>query len=217
MAELLGNVGVVLTGSTELFRYGVQTKISPNAKVLSRFESVQNEPGMFHPLPINLNNNEANTLENVLEQTYNSSENIENWEATNGIRVAAKRSQKITKLPAYMLFQICRFNWSGNKLLNHFDFPSTIDMSPYCVSGIGNETVMELYGIIVHCGVNINGGHYFALIRNEKGEWIKFNDNSIESVGENFIDGVNSERGETPYILLYRKATQSIQIVESES
>jgi uncharacterized UBP type Zn finger protein len=209
MAKLLGNMEAVLPGSTELFRYDMQTKISPKSqtKVFSQFENVYDEKGMmFHPLSIDPSDVAANTLANVLEQTYSSAEDIENWEVVvNGLRIPAKRSQKITKIPTYMLFQICRFDWEGNKLCHRFDFPFEIDLRPYCADDIGDRTRMELCGIIVHRGDSVKDGHYYALIRNEGGVWVKFNDNFISNVEGNCINGTGLETDETPYVLLYRK------------
>jgi hypothetical protein len=208
MAGLLDDIGTVLPESTELFCYGTQVRISPKsrAEVFSRFESIRDEKGIFHPLPLAPSNGETNTLGNTLEQIYNRSENIEKWELVEkGIEIAAERSQKITKIPEYMLFQICRFDGSTNKLFNRFDFPFEIDLKPYCIDGIGGGTVMGLCGIIVHCGKNINNGHYYTIIRNERCGWVKCNDNLIGGIKGNCIDSINPGANETPYILLYQK------------
>ncbi|MDR0740819.1 MAG: ubiquitin carboxyl-terminal hydrolase [Puniceicoccales bacterium] len=208
MAGLLDDIGTVLPESTELFCYGTQVRISPKsrAEVFSRFESIRDEEEIFHPLPIDQSNGEPNTLGNTLEQIYNRSENIEKWELVEkGIEIAAERSQKITKIPEYMLFQICRFSGLGNKLFNRFDFPFEMDLKPYCIDDIGDKTMMGLCGIIVHRGENIYGGHYYAIIRNGRGEWVKFDDNLISGIEGNCIDGINPEANETPYILLYQK------------
>ncbi|MDR1591258.1 MAG: ubiquitin carboxyl-terminal hydrolase [Puniceicoccales bacterium] len=208
MTAILNDIEAVLPELTKLFRYDVQTTISSNskAKVLSRFKSVRDEAMIFHPLPIDLFNAKVNTLENVLERAYNTPEDIEGWEVIEkGIKIPAQRIPKITEIPAYMFFQIERFDWEGNKLDNPFDFPSKFDMKPYCVKGIEGETSMELCGIIVHCGESIVEGHYFALVKNERDEWIEFNDESVRNIKGDFIDGIYPMDGETPYILLYRK------------
>jgi uncharacterized UBP type Zn finger protein len=213
MAELLNDLEAVLPRSTELFCYNTQVKISPQscARVFRQFEKVYDEKGIFHPLPIDPSNAETNTFGSTLRQIYNRSESIGEWElAEKGVKVAAERSQKITKIPEYMLFQICRFNWQEHKLFNRFDFPFEIDLKPYCINGIGNKTVMKLCGIIVHCGKSISSGHYYAIIRNEQGKWVKYNDNLISSIEGNCINSINPEADETPYILLYKRLARRL-------
>lgn len=59
----------------------------------------------------------------------------------------------------------------------------------------------KLYAVIVHCGMNIDSGHYYTFAINSSDEWYKFNDSHISR--SSFSDIKNLSSLNTPYILFY--------------
>lgn len=59
----------------------------------------------------------------------------------------------------------------------------------------------KLYAVIVHCGMNIDSGHYYTYAVNACDEWFKFNDSHISR--SSFSDIKNLSSLNTPYILFY--------------
>ncbi|MDR2812859.1 MAG: ubiquitin carboxyl-terminal hydrolase [Puniceicoccales bacterium] len=181
-----------------LFTYDVQTDIS-SENLNYRNQTFEHDQ-TIHLLPISLDLRE-NSIPRVLNRIYCQPETIEGFEVSRDRRGPAVRHQKIAHVPEYMLFQICRFDYSGGKLFFEFEAPDILNMQPYCTSNVGNVS-MELIGIIVHRGDNIEHGHYFVLIKNNQGKWIKYSDNRI------YVHERKLEWNETPYILLYHKLGQ---------
>lgn len=59
----------------------------------------------------------------------------------------------------------------------------------------------KLYAVIVHCGMNIDSGHYYTFAINSSDEWYKFNDSHISRSSFSDIKSLSSLN--TPYILFY--------------
>ena len=106
-------------------------------------------------------------------------------------------------------------NGNTEKTNSRFEFPPTIDLKNYCVEKFqqAEESELDIYnkndsyyqyilkGVITHIG-NANGGHYYSLIdvdrdgkgntmrtlkKNEKHNWLKFNDSSVSQFEYNDI------------------------------
>lgn len=69
----------------------------------------------------------------------------------------------------------------------------------------------KLYAVIVHCGMNIDSGHYYTYAVNNADEWFKFNDSHISR--SSFTDVKNLSPLNTPYILFY-ELMQKEQIID---
>jgi len=39
--------------------------------------------------------------------------------------------------------------------------------------------IYELYGVIVHSGVSVHGGHYYSYVKNSFGDWFICNDEKV--------------------------------------
>lgn len=102
-------------------------------------------------------------------------------------------------LPSILVIALKRFTNFNKKLNNHVDAPfDNLDLSPY-VKGYNKETYKyELYGVANHIG-NSMGGHYFAYIKTNEGNWYEFNDTNVKPIKE---ENIISQRA---YVFFYRK------------
>ena len=50
---------------------------------------------------------------------------------------------------------------------------------------IRRKHTYELYAMIIHQGYSSANGHYYAIIRQSTGQWIKFDDEKITLIEEN--------------------------------
>ncbi|KAL3313069.1 Ubiquitin carboxyl-terminal hydrolase 47 [Cichlidogyrus casuarinus] len=63
----------------------------------------------------------------------------------------------------------------------------------------------ELFSIMVHSG-NINGGHYYALIKDfSSGQWFNFNDTSVTKVSDDELQASYGKNHSNAYFLIYRR------------
>ena len=81
-------------------------------------------------------------------------------------------------------------------------YSETLDLGPYLTDSVEKrEKEMckyKLFAVIVHCGYDLFGGHYYAFVRGLNGSWYEANDESINQVSSNEIFKKNA------YILLYQ-------------
>lgn len=133
-----------------------------------------------------------------------------------------------------IIFHLMRFTWSpitGNraKLHDRFDFPLSIDMTPYKHTTAMNPDaqnapdIYELVGVIVHVG-EAEEGHYKSYIRErptpigQPVKWFEFDDDTVTEFDINLMSerfyGGQLEIGFTPkmksdsaYMLFYQRST----------
>ncbi|OHT00034.1 hypothetical protein TRFO_33382 [Tritrichomonas foetus] len=85
------------------------------------------------------------------------------------------------------------------KINSRFEFPPTIDLSPYLAPNAdrSKSSIFDLYGVLVHSG-SVNFGHYYAFLRTSTSEqWYQFNDSNVsratyEQAVTNNFGGSNS-------------------------
>ena len=98
-------------------------------------------------------------------------------------------------VPDNLIFHLKRFEYdvatgTRNKINDRFEFPETLDMTPYNVEylfGPEQATTPDLFrlvGILVHSG-NAESGHYYSYIRErpfspeQPNSWLEFNDADV--------------------------------------
>lgn len=145
------------------------------------------------------------TLDNCLDSFTNeerlTGENRYSCEKCN-MKTNAVKSMAYWHLPKIMVIQIKRFRYTASghqtKINNVINFPLELSMYKYCISGDRhNKSLYELFGVMNHIG-GTGGGHYYAYVKNYRGEWNEYNDSRVSPISENkLVD-------RTAYCLFYR-------------
>lgn len=103
--------------------------------------------------------------------------------------------------PRILVITLKRFSADGKrKMQDLIDFPlNDLNLSKYITGYNPNQYVYDLYAVCNHSG-GPHGGHYTAHVKNIDGEWIHYNDTTVER-------GVPTGKIITPkaYCLFYRK------------
>jgi len=126
-------------------------------------------------------------------------------EYTNQEEIELNDEKKIIKkvlywsFPEVMIISLKRFNDNLKKNNILVNYPlDNLDMSKYVCGYNKNSYKYELFGICNHEG-NVNGGHYFAYIKNANNKWYIMNDLEVKEIK---MDNIISNKG---YCLFYRK------------
>ncbi|KAI8994900.1 hypothetical protein BDB01DRAFT_858213 [Pilobolus umbonatus] len=101
----------------------------------------------------------------------------------------ACRGVSFESLPPVLHLQLKRFEYDMHretmiKINDHHVFPDEINLNDFCSIPSKNKEDHEyvLHGVLVHSG-DIDGGHYFALLKPEKdGKWFRFDDDRVTPV-----------------------------------
>ncbi|RKF63805.1 putative ubiquitin hydrolase [Golovinomyces cichoracearum] len=117
--------------------------------------------------------------------------------------VEAVKRACLKEIPDNLIFHLKRFDFNlrtlqRNKINDHFSFPNKIDMNPYKVEHLLNnskdmlEDIFELVGILVHSGT-AESGHYYSYIRERPSshpqeKWVEFNDECVSSWDPNSME-----------------------------
>ena len=142
----------------------------------------------------------------------------------------AVKSQNFKTLPRMLLFVLKRFEYDYEenrkvKINDKYEFPYELDMTKY-ISEKKKDPDLNKYvlkSVVVHMG-NCEGGHYYAFIKNEDGQWYEFNDTQVtpsnfESLKEEAFGGEEiiynngnkktSQKNRSAYLLFYEKKIQT--------
>jgi hypothetical protein len=165
----------------------------------------------FVEFPIQIRNitNLYDSLKDFIQEKEMTGDN--KWQIENGDYIEAKVSQIIEKIPMVIFFHLQRFEYDNErgikkKINDFFEFPFTIDMSPY-VRSTNQQLPYQLIGIINHRGT-AEAGHYVSYRQLSEAKWKKYNDISVDDISikdlktENF-GGKNQTR--SAYCLVYHR------------
>ncbi|KAI9641472.1 hypothetical protein NHQ30_010279 [Ciborinia camelliae] len=159
--------------------------------------------------------------------------------------VDAVKRTCLKDVPDNLIFHLKRFDFNvrtltRNKINDHFSFPPSIDMRPYKVEYLMNESgeieedIFELVGVLVHTGT-AESGHYYSFIRERplfdgKGKWVEFNDETVTSWDPAFMEAAcygGAEHGGTAenpmqfdksysaYMLFYQRSS-TLTVIKNE-
>lgn len=160
-------------------------------------KNVQEVPEKFRDIFIFLKE-PTNTLESCIANECETS-NIGKIRFDGQEELEAVQIYKYTKLPKYLIVDICRFDKSGFKIMNQIELSSSFTL---------NDTEYSLLGIIIHRGDSLNYGHYFSCFHNTNNEWYLINDSNVKLIP---FSKVNDQSDGTPYILLFIRSDIVVQ------
>lgn len=117
-----------------------------------------------------------------------------------------ERSLKIVEGPSNLILVIKHFKYDRKfhirrKLMYKVHHNETVMLNVTNEKGEPYHYTYRLYAVIVHCGANIDSGHYYTFASDVNGNWFKFNDSHISRSSLNEL--MHSTKLNTPYILFY--------------
>lgn len=107
----------------------------------------------------------------------------------------AEKGVIFESFPPVLHLQLKRFEYDFNydqmiKVNDRYEFPETIDLSPYLEDSKKekeNNCVYNLHGVLVHAG-DISTGHYYTLIKpGLEDQWYRFDDERVWKVTKNQV------------------------------
>lgn len=132
------------------------------------------------------------------------------------------KGYRFQELPPVLQIHLQRFSSDmyGNtrKENGRFEFPFELNMEPYLSDSADRNDcyVYELFGVLVHQGVQF-GGHYYAYCRpTTERRWVRFNDDDVSIVAEqNAIDDNYGgfDKSHSAYFLVYIKKSEIERIM----
>ena len=92
--------------------------------------------------------------------------------------VSADKSFTVHEAPAILTIHLKRFTPMGRKISQPIRYDEQLSLQPIMSEGQFGPTY-SLYGVISHAGGGPNSGHYYAHVKNSKGDWCEMNDESV--------------------------------------
>jgi ubiquitin carboxyl-terminal hydrolase 8 len=91
--------------------------------------------------------------------------------------------------PKILVISLKRFTQQGrNKRQELVNFPiEKLDLSSYVEGYKNKKYIYDIFGIANHYGGSGQGGHYTAIVKNSKNEWLHFNDTHVDIIDESKI------------------------------
>lgn len=117
-----------------------------------------------------------------------------------------ERNITLEQGPQNLILVIKHFKYDRNyhvrrKLLHKVHHDEMFTMIANTQNNKHMRLTYKLYAVIVHCGMNIDSGHYYTYAVNGSNVWYKFNDSHISQSSFNEIKNLTTSN--TPYILFY--------------
>lgn len=117
-----------------------------------------------------------------------------------------ERNITLKQGPANLILLIKHFKYDRNyhvrrKLLHKVHHDEVFTLIATTENRKRMRLTYKLYAVVVHCGMNIDSGHYYTYAVNESNVWYKFNDSHISRSSFSEIKNLNNLN--TPYILFY--------------
>lgn len=119
---------------------------------------------------------------------------------------------RLKKSPKILLLHLKRFKYSEElnrnmKLFHRVTYPKNLRLFNTTTDTETPDKLYQLYAVVVHIGGGPHHGHYVSLIKTENFGWLLFDDESVESIDENYVfkffgDGPGLA---TAYVLFYKE------------
>jgi len=151
----------------------------------------------FNCLSLEIPQKDNVSLKDCLEH-FTSSEEIV-CEPVNDTFIKKTKQTYFWNLPDTFVVFFKRWTNYGDKNNAFVDFPiDNLDMSPYMRGYNRNKYTYDLYGVVNHLGGS-GGGHYISYVKNEDGNWYKFNDTIVSTMSNTNVPSAEA------YCLFYQK------------
>ncbi|EPY37733.1 cysteine peptidase, Clan CA, family C19 [Angomonas deanei] len=124
------------------------------------------------------------------------------YQTPREVKVRATKRFHIHCAPPVLIIQLKRFTGTGAKNSRHVQYPTTLDISPYCLD-TSVSCRYTLNAVSVHEGRSINYGHYYAVVKARNGAWYECNDSHVSSLS------VESAMQKQAYMLFYTRVETS--------
>ncbi|KAI9723517.1 MAG: hypothetical protein M1828_004113 [Chrysothrix sp. TS-e1954] len=183
----------------------------------------------------------ASLLESLLASVQGEvieGDNKYKCEACGGRMVDAVKRSCLKDLPDTLIMDLKRFDYDlfqsvRSKIDDRFEFPETIDMSPYKIDHLNNPEepcqpdFFDLIGVLVHFGF-AEAGHYYSYVRRPSAadgysnEWLEMNDVDVRPFdpanipdacfgGPSTIDPNSAPKRHNAYMLFYQRQKSKSQ------
>ena len=143
------------------------------------------------PIPSHIENPNPTLIDCFNE--YSSLEVLEgenSWlnETTNQ-KESVRKYITFWNFPKILVVSLKRFTQFGrNKRQDLVSFPlEGLDLSQYCEGYKNKKYIYDIFGVANHHGNSGQGGHYTAIVKNSKNEWLHFNDTHVDIIDESQI------------------------------
>ena len=117
-------------------------------------------------------------------------------------KVNAEKRYYIKDFPNNLVIHFKRFDMYARKVTKPVTYPSLINFSEFAFPedkvNKQDHQNYELYGVVVHIGGTLNGGHYIAYCKSPDNNWYLCDDSRVANASNN---GISSGA----YMLYYRK------------
>jgi ubiquitin carboxyl-terminal hydrolase 36/42 len=98
----------------------------------------------------------------------------------------------IENAPRNLVIHFMRFDPYGWKIGKFVNFPKRFNFRAFISRNIDNNLpkeeqtpyIYDLYGVIVHSGVSVHGGHYYCFVKTTTGQWYYCNDEKVQKVDD---------------------------------
>ncbi|ODV87871.1 hypothetical protein CANARDRAFT_193377 [[Candida] arabinofermentans NRRL YB-2248] len=176
-------------------------------------ENVSTRDELFLDLSIDLQQNTSitNCLKMFSQSEMLTESNKFFCENCHSLQEAAK-TIKLKKLPKILALHLKRFKYAEDlgrnvKLFYRVEYPKTLRIFNTTDDTETPDKLYELYAVVVHIGGGPYHGHYVSLVKTPKFGWLLFDDETVESIDENYVyrffgDGPGLS---TAYLLFYKE------------
>lgn len=160
-------------------------------------------------LSLEVNNQNSRSLYDCLDQfTHNEALDVKYKCQSCLEETKAHRSLRLKKIPPVLSIQLKRFKHNlasdtASKIDVDIDAPFFLNLTKYASDYnddaedfVDSNKVYELFAVINHTGL-VNTGHYVALIKNNTGQWFKFDDSVITHISRDEVKATKA------YLLFY--------------
>ncbi|KAF7800130.1 hypothetical protein EIP86_011375 [Pleurotus ostreatoroseus] len=92
--------------------------------------------------------------------------------------VTANKQFTVDEAPMVLTVHLKRFSPMGRKIGHQISYPERLSLQPVMSEGQFGPNY-SLFGVISHAGGGPNSGHYYAHVKDSKGQWHEMNDETV--------------------------------------